>query len=134
MKPGIYFIIPACAGLLVGCAASIPPIELIDARQAYAHATAGLSAQIVPEELLRAREALDIAERSFQKDPGSYRTRDLAYVANRKAKTAEALAGTATERVATARANKEYRATQLEIVNYRNDSLRVENTVNRTAK
>jgi hypothetical protein len=33
-----------------------------------------------------------ITEKSFQDDPSSTRTRDLAYVADRKAKMAEALA------------------------------------------
>jgi outer membrane protein OmpA-like peptidoglycan-associated protein len=116
MKPIAYLIIIACAGLLVGCAASAPPTELVNARQAYQHASAGQAAQLVPAELHKAEEALAIAEKSFLDDPKSFRTRDLAYIADRKAKMAEALAATAAENAATAKATKDYEATQTEIV------------------
>jgi outer membrane protein OmpA-like peptidoglycan-associated protein len=116
MKPITYLIIIACAGLLVGCAANIPPTELINARQAYQHASAGQAAQLVPAELHKAEEALAIAEKSFQNDPKSFRTRDLAYVADRKAKMAEALATTVAGNATTAKANKDYQTTQTEIV------------------
>lgn len=111
-----YFIIIACAGLLVGCSASTPPTELINARQAYEHASAGQAAQLAPAELHKAQAALDIAEKSFQDDPKSFRTRDLSYVADRKAKMAEALATTVAGNATTAKANKDYQATQSEIV------------------
>ena len=116
MKPMTHLIILACAGLLVGCAASIPPTELIEARQAYQHASAGQAAQLVPAELHKAQEALAIAEKSFRDDPKSFRTRDLAYVADRKAKMAEALATTVAGNAATAKANMDYQATQTTIV------------------
>jgi len=116
MKPVSFLIIIACVGLLAGCAASIPPPELVNARQAYERASAGQAAQLVPAELHKAQEALAIAEKSFKDDPESFRTRDLAYVADRKAKLAEALATTAAENAATAKANKDYQATQTEIV------------------
>lgn len=116
MKPITYLIIIACAGLLVGCAASAPPAELINARQAYQRASAGQAAQLVPAELHKAQAALAIAEKSFQDDPKSFRTRDLAYVADRKAKMAEALATTAAGNAATAKANKDLQVTQSEIV------------------
>ena len=93
MKPITSLIIVACAGLVAGCAASTPPTELINARQAYEHASAGQAALLVPAELHKAQTALAAAEKSFQDDPKSFRTRDLAYVADRKAKMAEALAG-----------------------------------------
>jgi outer membrane protein OmpA-like peptidoglycan-associated protein len=116
MKPIISLIIIACAGVLVGCAPSIPPTELINARQAYQHASAGQAAQLVPAELHKAQEALAIAEKSFQDDPKSFRTRDLAYIADRKAKMAEAFATTAAGNAATARANKDYQVAQTEIM------------------
>jgi outer membrane protein OmpA-like peptidoglycan-associated protein len=116
MKPFIYLIIIVCIGVLVGCAPSIPPTELINARQAYQHASAGQAAQLVPAELHKAQEALAIAEKSFQDDPKSFRTRDLAYIADRKAKMAEAFATTAAGNAATARANKDYQTTQTEIM------------------
>src|SRR5512140_3072014 len=81
----------ACAGLLASCAATLPPEELVSARQAYQQASAGQAAQLVPAELHKAQEALATAEKAFQDEPKSVRTRDLAYVADRKAKTAEAL-------------------------------------------
>lgn len=105
----------ACVGLLMSCA-SVPPKELVDARQAYQHASAGQAVQVVPAELHKAQEALAVAEKSFQDDPKSFRTRDLAYVADRKAKMAEALATTAVGTAATAKANQDYQAAQTEIV------------------
>jgi outer membrane protein OmpA-like peptidoglycan-associated protein len=116
MKSMIYLITMAFAGLLVGCGASIPPTELINARLAYQHASTGQAAQLVPAELHKAQAALEIAEKSFLDDPKSFRTRDLAYIADRKAKMADALAITTAENAATAKANKDYQATQTEIV------------------
>lgn len=116
MKPYTWLIVIASTGLLAGCAASAPPAELINARQAYQRASAGQATQLVPAELHKAQEALAIAEKSFQDDPKSFRTRDLAYIADRKAKMAEALATTAAGNATTAKANKEYQATQSDIV------------------
>ncbi|MCX6168444.1 MAG: OmpA family protein [Ignavibacteriales bacterium] len=116
MKPITYLIIIAYAGLLAGCGATIPPTELINARQAYQHASSGQAAQLVPAELHKAKAALDVAEKSFQDEPESYQTRDLAYVADRKAKMAEALATTVAENAKTAKAEKDYQASQTEIL------------------
>jgi outer membrane protein OmpA-like peptidoglycan-associated protein len=116
MKLITAFVIIAWAGLLVGCAASVPPTELINARQAYQEASTGQAAQLVPADLHKAQEALAIAEKSFQDDPKSYHTRDLAYIADRKAKMAEALAITAAGNAVTARANNDYQSAQTEIV------------------
>ena len=124
MKPITYLIIIACAGLLVSCA-SVPPPELINARQAYQHASAGQAAQLVPAELHKAQVALAIAEKSFQDDPKSFSTRDLAYVADRKAKMAEALAMTAAGNATTAKANVDYQVTQTEIVKNTKEDLAV---------
>jgi outer membrane protein OmpA-like peptidoglycan-associated protein len=101
-----------CAGFLAGCAASIPSPELIDARQAYAHASAKASAYQTSVELTMAREALVVAERAFNENPHSFRSRDLAYVANRRAKLAEAVAGSANSLANTTQANKGYHTTQ----------------------
>jgi hypothetical protein len=103
MKPITYLIIVVCSGLLAGCAATMPPMELLDARQAFARASAGQAAQLAPAEVQRAYEALAIAEKSFQDEPGSNRTRDLAILAYRKAKLAEALAVKATMDVQSSR-------------------------------
>jgi outer membrane protein OmpA-like peptidoglycan-associated protein len=116
MKPIKYLMSIVFVGLIAGCGANVPPAELINARQAYQHASAGQAAQLVPAELHKAQAALAIAEKSFQDEPGSYRTKDLAYVADRKAKMAEALAVTVAENATTAKANKDYQTTQTEIL------------------
>ena len=121
----IYLTTLIFAGLLVSCSASLPPSELVSARQAYQQASTGQAAQLVPAELHKAQIALDAAEKSFKEDPDSYRTRDLAYVADRKSKIAEALAVTAAENAATAQAKKDYEATQAEIMKKTNDQLAV---------
>jgi len=112
----IYLITMIFAGLLVGCGASIPPTELVNARQAYQHAKAGKAAQLVPAELHKAEAALAIAEKAFLDDPSSFKTRDLSYIADRKAKMADALAITTAENAATEKANKEYQEAQAQIV------------------
>jgi len=116
MKPMKYLVVVACAWLIVSCAASLPPMELITAREAYRHANANSTAQLVPAELYEAREALAAAENSFRYAPKSYRTRDLAYIADRKARTAEALAAAASENALAADANKNFQATKPEIM------------------
>ena len=116
MKTMIYLIAMVFAGLLVGCGASIPPTELVNARQAYQHASISQAAQLVPAELHKAQAALAIAEKAFLDDPKSFKTRDLSYIADRKAKMAEALAITAAENATAAKANKDYQSTQTEIV------------------
>jgi Outer membrane protein and related peptidoglycan-associated (lipo)proteins len=134
MKPIISLIIIACVGVVVGCAPSIPPTELINARQAYQHASAGQAAQLVPAELHKAQEALAIAEKSFQDDPKSFRTRDLAYIADRKAKMAEAFATTAAGNAATARANKDYQTTQTEIMKNTKQDLATQTEIAKNTK
>src|SRR5512142_1895045 len=47
----------ACVGLLVGCAASIPATELIDAGEAYQHASASHTGELMPADLSNTREA-----------------------------------------------------------------------------
>lgn len=77
-----------------GCSAHQPPPELLDARAAYARAHAGNAATSEPEELADAKRFLDAAERWQLDAPGSEEARNLAYVAQRKALTAEADART----------------------------------------
>jgi outer membrane protein OmpA-like peptidoglycan-associated protein len=74
-----------------GCAHS-PPEELVAARVAYQRASTGQAQQYRPDEVHKAWGALQAAEASFSDDPTSGKTRDLAYVAERKAQLAEALA------------------------------------------
>jgi outer membrane protein OmpA-like peptidoglycan-associated protein len=81
------------------------------------------AATLVPADLHKAQVALEIAEKSFKDDPNSFQTRDLSYVADRKSKIAEALATTAAENAATAKANLDYQATQTEILKNTKENL-----------
>jgi outer membrane protein OmpA-like peptidoglycan-associated protein len=78
--------------LFVGCA-TVVPRELADARTAYKHASASRASDLSPAELHKAKEALVKAEESWSNEPESAETRDLSYVAQRKAQLAEAMAG-----------------------------------------
>ncbi len=78
-----------------GCGAAAAPRELVDARAAYKRAEAGPPAKYVPAELHEAKTSLDRAEASLRDDGDSDRTKDFAYVAQRKAEHAEALANEA---------------------------------------
>jgi outer membrane protein OmpA-like peptidoglycan-associated protein len=79
---------------LFGCATAPSP-DLVSARNAYERAEASPSGKAAPVELHKARVALDQAERAFSADSKGEAGRDLAYVAERKAETAEAAGATA---------------------------------------
>ena len=98
-------------GLLGACAPKIP-LELADARLAYEQASTGPAAKLVPAEVHKAHEALGLAETAFEDDPRGYHTKDLAYVAQRKAELAEALAASAVESKSATAANAQYQTTQ----------------------
>jgi outer membrane protein OmpA-like peptidoglycan-associated protein len=78
--------------LIAGCVAhGPPPRELIDAREAYQHASTNSTVQQeLPQALREAWQALLEAEREYDRSHESVRTRSLAYVALRKAQLAEA--------------------------------------------
>ncbi|WP_434383895.1 OmpA family protein [Melittangium boletus] len=82
------------AAVISGCVTSTPR-ELKDARFAYQQASIGPAAQYSPEALVQARAALEEANRAFEIQSDSERTRTLAYVALRKTQLAESLARTA---------------------------------------
>ena len=75
-----------------GCSAAMPPKELVDARASYTRAAQGSAASLSPAQLDTAKQALSRAEGAFNEDPESQQTRDLAYIAERKAREAEAAA------------------------------------------
>ncbi len=81
----------AALTLSVACAHAVPH-ELVDARTAYDRAAAGPSKQYTPAELHVARESLTRAEKAFDADGDTEIVRDQAYIAQRKAELAEALA------------------------------------------
>ena len=87
----MMLLLASSLGLLPACAA-VAPIELTNARAAYQRASTGPASRLAPAEVHKAKAALDQAEQSFVSDPDSQRTKDLSYVAERKAELSEALA------------------------------------------
>jgi outer membrane protein OmpA-like peptidoglycan-associated protein len=98
-------------GLIAACTPKVPS-ELLKAREAYASASEGAAATMVPAELHKAHGALMEAEAAFKVDPTGYKTLDLAYIAQRKAQLANALASHANQDANTVAANAQYQATQ----------------------
>lgn len=103
------------AAYLSGCA-TVAPKELVDARSAYQVANAGPAQQLAPAELHTAKEALNLAEQSFQKDSDSSKTKDLAYVAQRKSEQAGAVGSIAAAKKIKEGADADFQKKQAEIV------------------
>ncbi|HSQ65467.1 MAG TPA: OmpA family protein [Polyangiaceae bacterium] len=99
----------AAAPTLAACGTTLPPAELVDARAEYARASGGEAAKLQPAALYEAKKSLDEAEMKFNEGnvPAS---RDLAYVAQRKAQYAEAQAAISRAEQQFASADKEMRA------------------------
>jgi len=115
MKTIQLFILITVVALFAGCATVTPP-ELINARLAYKHASAGPAAELTPAELHKAYKALVLAEQAFLNDPDSYKTRDLAYVAQRKSQLAGALGTMAADKASQAKASADFEKKQTELV------------------
>jgi outer membrane protein OmpA-like peptidoglycan-associated protein len=115
MKIMSCLMLGASLALLAGCA-NLPPKELSDARSAYQVASEGPAKQLVPAELHKAHEALVLAEDSFLKEPDSYKTKDLAYVAERKSQQAGALGIMAADKASKESANTDFQNKQTELV------------------
>jgi outer membrane protein OmpA-like peptidoglycan-associated protein len=79
---------PLALLVAVGCAATGPTPELMDARRAYDEARASDAATYSPDKLLSAKQALEKAEDAHADDSGSFKEKSLAYVAQRKAQYA----------------------------------------------
>jgi outer membrane protein OmpA-like peptidoglycan-associated protein len=77
----------------LGCAEVVPK-ELTDARVAYDRASHGPAQDLTPADVHEARTSLENAELSFDDEGDSQRTRDLSYVAMRRAEIAESKART----------------------------------------
>jgi len=112
-----------CAALFAGCATTTPN-ELISARSAYQQATESEAKQLAPAELHKAHEALDLAEQSFIKDADSTKTKDLAYVAQRKSEQAIALGAIAANKASKEKADADFQKHQAEIVKQGKQDLR----------
>lgn len=115
---GSYAVRPALiaaslAVLLMACGgAALPPQELLDARSAYAEAAKGPAADLAPAQLDTAKQSLDGAQKSFDDDGPSQKTKDLAYVAQRSAEIAAAEGGREKAERQRAAADKDLRNTQ----------------------
>ena len=114
LKPSVLLLFltttTTTAGLLTGCAPTTP--ELISARNAYQQASDGPAATLVPADLHKAKEALELAESAFEDEPRGYHAKDLAYVAQRKAELADALATRAAQSQLADSADAQYQKTQ----------------------
>jgi len=115
MKTIQFLILVTFVAFVAGCA-TMAPNELVNARSAYQFASEGPAEQFAPAELHKAHEALDLAEQSFQKDPDSYKTKDLAYVAQRKSELAGVLGTLAADQANKDKANVAFQNKQTEIV------------------
>ena len=105
-----------------GCA-TIPPPELVAARQAYQQASVGPASDTAPAELHKAKASLDKAEESFADKPDSQRTRDLSYIAERKAQLATAIASTRRSDRARKEAEQEYLTKQQQMAQQTKEAL-----------
>jgi outer membrane protein OmpA-like peptidoglycan-associated protein len=99
----------------VGCAATGPSPELVDARRAYETARTAEPARYAPDRLLEAKQALDRAERAHQDDAGSFDERSLAYIATRRSELAVVYGGYELDRRNRATYEATYRARQDEL-------------------
>ncbi|MES1189173.1 MAG: OmpA family protein [Myxococcales bacterium] len=88
-------------GLAVGsltlgaCAASLPPQDLVSARDAYSRANNdGMTGRLNPSDLDSAHKQLGAAEASFAENGDTQGTRDQAYLALRRVEYAEVIART----------------------------------------
>jgi outer membrane protein OmpA-like peptidoglycan-associated protein len=115
MKTPQFLILVTFVALFAGCA-TVAPNELVNARSAYRHASEGPAEQLVPAELHKAHDALVLAEQSFLKEPDSHKTKDLAYVAQRKSEQAGALGAMAADKAKKDKANADFQKKQAEIV------------------
>jgi outer membrane protein OmpA-like peptidoglycan-associated protein len=68
----------------------VPPQDLVTARATYGRAAQGPAGTLDPADIHSAKEALTQAELSFSQHGDTQGTRDLAYVADRRAQVAEA--------------------------------------------
>ncbi len=98
--------------MFASACATVTPIELTNARVAYARASSGPAAQLLPADLHKARVVLDTAEKSFVDEKASQNTIDLAYIADRTIQTVEAQARAALAEQTVTKAKQDYQDKQ----------------------
>lgn len=123
MKTKQFLVVVTLAVLFAGCA-TMPPNELVNARQAYRIASDGQAAELAPAELHKAQEALNLAEQSFRNEPDSTKTKDLAYVAQRKSELAGAVGAMNADKSRKGEAGAAFEKKQTEIVQQGKQDLR----------
>jgi len=124
MKTMQSLIFITVVALFTSCATTTPP-ELINARAAYLHASQGPAAELAPAELHKAHNALIRAEQSFADNPDSYKTRDLAYVAQRMSQLAGVIGSMAVDKAAKAKADAAFEKKQTALVKEGKENLAV---------
>ncbi len=84
--------VAAAIAFVTGCASTqaAAPRELVDARTAYNSAASGPAATYDPADLHVAKKSLDRAEQWYREDPKATESRTQAYLATRRAQTADA--------------------------------------------
>ena len=87
---GVFGAAALAAVIGLGCATTRVPNELMDARETYNRVAKGPAASVLPAELYEAKQSLDRAEKAFVDD--DERSRDLAYLAERRAELVESRA------------------------------------------
>ncbi len=87
----------------------------MSARASYQHASHGNGARMAPAEVHVAHEKLAEAERSFADDGNSGKTRDLAYIADRNARLADAVATTRTDQANHLKADAQFLSMQTKL-------------------
>lgn len=109
--------LPVVASAMLGCAHTPPlPHELVAARAAYNRAAQNPGAEMAQAELQTARVALHRAERHYAETPGAVETRDVAYVAQRRAQLAESVASMELAQAQRIRADRELDAQRTRLV------------------
>lgn len=101
-----------CALALSACGTTLAPQELLNARSAYNHAAHGPAAQLTPAQLDTAKQALAKAEQSFRDDGDADTTKNLSYIAMRKAQIADAQGEIAAAEKERAKAQRDLQAEQ----------------------
>jgi outer membrane protein OmpA-like peptidoglycan-associated protein len=114
MKPRILLLLGAGA---VGACTPYVPAELGEARRVYDEAARGPAATAAPAELHKAAVALSDAEHAYADDPRAQHTRDLAYIADRRARTATALGRLQLAQRTREGAEREYAVAERRIIN-----------------
>ncbi|HLV67267.1 MAG TPA: OmpA family protein [Polyangiaceae bacterium] len=121
---------------LSACGTALPPPELVQARASYDRVSKGTAAELAPAELDTAKQALARAEASFEDNGADAVTRDLAYIAERRALLAEAQAGFVQAERERQEADKAFRKTQIQSLAKTQEQLEAERRAaeaNRTA-